>query len=132
MSGEAEQKQIERRRKLLQILKAIGIGAIEGGVIGGLTLVLMLIHDYAIFASLVLWLIAGWVSTYFLEVKTLDIILVSLSGNLVCGLIFFLFTVKLWVIGVIFGISMFFWALSFVTRTFLLPKTPEKEKEELT
>ena len=92
----------------------------------------MLINQYAIFASLVLWLVAGWISTYFIKVNTLEIILVSLSGNLVSGLIFFVYTVDYWVIALIFGLAILFWTISFMTKVFLLPKAQEKEKEELT
>ncbi|MHA1441596.1 MAG: hypothetical protein ACTSPK_07025 [Candidatus Heimdallarchaeota archaeon] len=132
MSGEAASRQEERKKKPLQIFKALGIGIAEGVVITGLTILLMLIHDYAIFASLVLWLVAGWISTYFIKVNTLEIILVSLSGNLVSGLIFFVYNVDYWVIALIFGLAILFWIISFMTKVFLLPKAQEKEKEELT
>ena len=70
MSGEAASKQEERKKKALQIFKALGIGIAEGLVITGLTILLMLINDYAIFASPGLWLVAGWLSTYFIKVNT--------------------------------------------------------------
>ncbi len=132
MSGEAANKQEERKKKTIQIFKALGIGVAEGVIITGLTILLMLINDYAIFASLALWLIAGWVSTYFIKVNTLEIILVSLSGNFVSGLIFFVYKVNYWVIVLIFGLAILFWTISFITKVFLLPKAQEKEKEELT
>ena len=132
MSSEASIEQDERKKKIRQIFKAIGIGVAEGVIIAGLTILLMLIHSYAIFASLVLWLIAGWVSTYLIKVNTLEIILVSLPGNLITGLIFFLYNVQYWVIAVTVGLSILFWTISFTTKVILLPKTQEKEKEELT
>ena len=132
MSGEAASRQEERKKKTLQIFKALGIGALEGGIISGLTILLMLIHAYVIFASLVLWLIAGWVSTYFVKVKTIEIVLVAMFGSIINGLIFYLYNVEYWIIAVIFGLSILFWIISFMTKVFLLPKTQEKEKEELT
>lgn len=132
MSREASIEKDERKKKIRQIFKAIGIGVAEGVIIAGLTILLTLIHDYAIFASLVLWLIAGWVSTYLIKVNTLEIILVSLPGNLITGLIFFLYNVQYWVIAATVGLSILFWTISFMTKVFLLPKAQEKEKEELT
>jgi hypothetical protein len=132
MSSEASIEQDERKKKIRQIFKAIGIGVAEGVIIAGLTILLMLIHSYAIFASLALWLIAGWVSTYLIKVNTLEIILVSLPGNLITGLIFFLYNVQYWVIAITVGLSILFWTISFMTKVFLLPKAQEKEKEELT
>jgi len=132
MSNDVDSKKERRKKKSLQILKALGFGFVEGGVIAGLTILLMLIHQYAIFASLALWLIAGWLSTYLIKVNSLEIILVSLSGNLIAGLIYYLYTIKFWVIAVIFGVSILFWTISFTTKIFLMPKPKENEKEELT
>ena len=132
MSEVAPNKQDEIKKKLLQILKALEIGVAEGTIITGLTILLTLIDEWIIFIALGFWLIAGWVSTYFIKVNTLEIVLVSISGNLIAGLIFYFYTVDYWIIAIIFGLSILFWTISFMTKVFLLPKAEEKEKEELT
>lgn len=131
MSEEATKQDIGKK-KIIQILKAIGIGVAEGGIITGLAILFALINDFAIFSALVLWLLAGWLSTYFIKVNTLEIVLIPLLGNLISGLIFYFYNVEYWVIAVIFGLSILFWIISFMTKVFLFPKRQEKEKKELT
>lgn len=132
MSEESSIIQDERKKKIVQILKALGIGIAEGAIIAGLTILFMLIDDYAIFSALAFWLITGWISTYFIKINTLEIILVSMSGNLVAGLIFFVYNINYGIIAIVFGLSILFWIISFMTKVFLFPKRQETEKKELT
>jgi hypothetical protein len=133
MASEVLDKQEKRKQKMIQIFKSLGFGAAEGAIISGVIILFMyLISDFFIFGTLILWLIAGWLSSYFVKVNTIEIILVSVSGSIISGLLFLLYDVSLWIIGLITGLAILFWTISFITTAFLKIKEKIEEKEELT
>ncbi|MFW9922452.1 MAG: hypothetical protein ACFFDW_04090 [Candidatus Thorarchaeota archaeon] len=128
---EIEEKKQERRKNFLSAGKAIGVGIIEAGICGGLSFLLILIHELAVFGVLAIWLILGWFSTYLIKIRTLEIASTMLSIAVISFIIYFFGKISLWFIPLIIGTAMLFWIISFITKLFVFTSKQE-QKEELT
>ncbi|MHA1220487.1 MAG: hypothetical protein ACTSQB_02010 [Candidatus Heimdallarchaeota archaeon] len=127
-----------RRQRFLQNLKAFfqafGIGIVQGVIASLIGILLMLINGYAIFGVLVIWLIFGWVSSYIIKLRALEITTILLSSALCSGLVYYLSNLEWWFIFLILGISLFFWSISFITKIMIYPPkkiTADTQKEPI-
>jgi hypothetical protein len=110
------------------LIKGVGYGIIEGGIAGGITFLLILIDPFALFAVLAVWLVMGWISTFFIAINTLEILALLVSSALVSGVIYYFSTIHLGIISLIVGLGALFWIISFTTKTFLFQKPNEPTK----
>jgi hypothetical protein len=124
-----QEKRAKAIAKLKQFAKSLGLGILEGGISAALGFGLLKLNIYAMFVILLIWLIFGWISTYFISNNALEILTVMISGTIVAGLIYFLADVDIWLFSLIIGLSLLFWIISFTTKI-LLFQTKEPTLED--
>ena len=109
-------------KDLKAFLKSIGIGVLQGSISAGIAFLMTLINDYALFGVLAIWLIFGWLSTFLIYLRTMEILTVVLSGALSSMLFYYLEKIPIWFSSIIVGLSILIWTISFVTKILLYPK----------
>ncbi len=130
----SNEKENTRKKRFVAAAKACGIGLIEGGICTGIAIIPTVIssmNDNLVFGALIIWLIVGWFSTYFIGLNTLEILVTVISGGVFSLLIFYFANVHWWIISLIIGMSMLFWIISFITKMFIFPpKHLQKNEDE--
>ncbi|NHJ47850.1 MAG: hypothetical protein FK733_08690 [Asgard group archaeon] len=111
-----------RKKKFIEIMKAIAQGAFQGGICAGIGILLSLINPYAIFAVVAIWLILGWLTPYLIKTRALEILVVILSGSIISFIIYYFSGLQLWLIPLLIGVSILFWTISLTTKIILFPK----------
>lgn len=130
----SEEKRNTRKKRLVAAAKACGIGIVEGGLSTGIAIlpvVISTLNDNYVFGVLIIWLVFGWFSTYFISLNTLEILATIISGSVISLIIYYFVNVHWWIISLIIGMSMLFWVISFITKIFIFPpKHLQKSEEE--
>jgi len=121
------------KAKLKQFAKSLGFGVLEGAISAALGFGFLKLHIYTMFIILLIWLIFGWVSTYFINNNALEILTLMISGNMVAGLIYFFVGVEIWFLSLIIGLSILFWIISFTTKILLYQtdRTPKENQNKV-
>ncbi|NHJ85072.1 MAG: hypothetical protein FK734_06395 [Asgard group archaeon] len=111
------------------MIKSIGLGIIEGGIAAGLAILLLMVNFYVGLVVLVVWLIFGWISTYIIKLRTIEILPVILSGGIVSALILYFVSTPIWQITILAGMSILFWSVSFTTKILIFPSKKQIQNE---
>jgi len=107
------------RKKINTITTIIGLGIVETSFTSLIVLLLFQINDYAILGVIIIWLFLGWISTYLIHVKTLEIIFLIVTNFTFSILIYFCLNIIWWFALLLSGISIFFWIIAFMFKFFL-------------
>ncbi len=128
-SKNSPSKKAHREVILLSLIKSIGLGIIEGGIAAGLAILLLMVNFYVGLVVLVVWLIFGWISTYIIKLRTIEILPVILSGGIVSALILYFVSTPIWQITILAGMSILFWSVSFTTKILIFPSKKQIQNE---
>ena len=124
------QKRKKRKENFLSFLKALGVGVVEGGIIGGIGILIIQFNALALFSTVAIWLIFGWFSEYFIKQRTLEILTLLISSNIFAATILFIGRVQIWFLSILIGISIISWIIGYTTKIFVFPrKSLEKDQD---
>lgn len=130
MNEDKNQKE-KTKALLLRVARALFVGLIEGGVSAGITFLIVKINYLAVLSVVIIWLVFGWLSTYLIEIDTLQILLQLLSACALSAGILYLVKMRLWLISLIIGLSAISWSIGYITKILIFPKKAQKFDEEI-